>query len=111
MSTGTGALLFLASMLCFAVGFGFAWIRARRRVQAKIHDRLRQEMEQRMAEEVLRRLRDGKLHEDIEQTLQEQGYASDSSSSAAARQTGETPPSDTRPAAEDDQNADRGNRT
>lgn len=78
MSTGTGALLFLASMLCFAVGFGVAWVRARRRVQARIHDRLRQEMEQRMAEEVLRRLRDGKLHDDIEQTLKEQGYNADS---------------------------------
>ncbi|MEQ9012398.1 hypothetical protein [Algiphilus sp.] len=75
MSTGTGALLFIASMLCFAVGFGAAWVRARRRVQERVHDRLRQEMEQRMAEEVLRRLRDdSSLHEDIEETLREQGY-------------------------------------
>ncbi|MCR9092087.1 MAG: hypothetical protein NXI11_12085, partial [Proteobacteria bacterium] len=78
MSTGTGALLFIASMLCFAIGFGVAWVRARRRVQARIHDRLRQEMEQRMAEEVLRRLReDSRLHDDIEETLRAQGYVAD----------------------------------
>jgi len=109
MSTGTGALLFLASMLCFAMGFGIAWIRARRRIQAKIHDRLRQEMEQRMAEEVLRRLRDGKLHEDIEQTLQEQGYAPGASASASGASTDAAPPPDPGPATED-QSADKGSR-
>ena len=93
MSTGTGALLFIASMLCFAVGFGAAWIRARRRVQARIHDRLRQEMEQRMAEEVLRRLReDTSLHDDIEQTLREQGYTAQGDEQQAAPSGSRSPP-------------------
>ncbi|WP_420427813.1 hypothetical protein [Algiphilus sp.] len=93
MSTGTGALLFIASMLCFAVGFGAAWLRARRRVQARIHDRLRQEMEQRMAEEVLRRLRDdSSLHEDIEKTLREQGYATQEGKPDAPDFSAEPPP-------------------
>lgn len=72
MSTTGAVLLVLLSAVFFGAGFGLSWVRARRRVQARMEARLREEMERRIAEEVLQRLKDGGLAERVDAAMREE---------------------------------------
>lgn len=72
MSAAGAVLLVLLSAACFGVGFGLSWVRARRRVQARMEARLREEMEKRLAEAVLQRLEEGELAERVDAAMREE---------------------------------------
>ena len=72
MSTGGAVVLVLLSALFFGLGFGVSWVRARRRLRARMTARLQEEMERRIAQEVLQRLHDGKLAERVDAAMREE---------------------------------------
>ena len=88
MSTTGTVLLVLLSAVFFGVGFGLSWVRARRRVQARMEARLREEMERCIAEEVLQHLQDGELAERVDAAMREEVAGRD----AAEADGGQAPP-------------------
>lgn len=88
MSTTGAVLLVLLSAVFFGAGFGLSWVRARRRVQARMEARLREEMERRIAEEVLQRLQDGELAERVDAAMREEMAGRDDAESDG----GQAPP-------------------
>lgn len=82
--SATGAVLLLSAVF-FAAGFGVSWVRARRRVQARMEARLRGQMERRIAEAVLQRLRDGELAERVDAAMREELAAGDAADPGGGR--------------------------
>lgn len=72
MSTAGVIMLVLLSAVFFGAGFGLSWVRARRRVRARVEARLRDEVHKRAAEEVLRRLEEGELASRIDAAMREE---------------------------------------